>query len=144
MDLTYMASSKIPTLSGCRRLQLCQNILYGGSPEQGLACHGRQTTPQCLPRDPLMTDRQGAYFSNTGTDQMASRLCGPQVPNHIIIGDNELRVTHLGGRPEAHRDGQQGKRSQVLMPPNVLRTNICTCLPHPQCIPSISGLCLVL
>lgn len=54
----------------------------------------------------------------------------PPVPNRIVIGDNELGVTHLGGGPEAHRDGQQGQGSQVLMLPNVLPTNMCTRLPH--------------
>lgn len=140
MDLTYMALSKIPTLSGCQGcLQLCQNILYGGIPEQGLACHEHADRPSVSASGPsLMTDRLGAYFSNTVTDQMASRLYPPPpppVPSRIVFGDNELGVTHLGGGPEAHRDGQQG---------NVLRTNMGTCLPHSQGTPSISGLCLVL
>lgn len=60
-----------------------------------------------------MTDRLGAYFSNTVTDQMASRLCGPQVPNHIIIGDNELGVTHLGGGDQKHPGmGSRGKEAR--------------------------------
>lgn len=76
---------------------------------------GIQTTLQPLPQDPLRTVRLGEYFSDTVTGQMASKLCGPQVLSRILIGDdhdNELGVTHLGGGPEAHRDGQQEKEAR--------------------------------
>lgn len=50
----------------------------------------------------------------------------------------------MGWGPALHSDVQQSKRSQTLMPPNVLSRNICIYLPHSQCTPRISGLYPVL